>query len=86
MNETFVLNETWLLTALLSLVGVLFGFLIALLAWIGNKVYNKLDEMSKSIMNIEKDVHERISHLDRRLVRIEAHLEKSDKFFQDPRR
>lgn len=78
------MDETWIITALLALTGTLFSFLIALLAWMGNKVYNKLDEMSTSIRNIETDLHERISQIDRRVVRIETHLVKADKFFQSP--
>lgn len=79
------MDEIWIITALLSLVGVLFGFLIALLAWMGNKVYNKLDEMSASMRNIETDLHERITQVDKRVVRIETHLEKGGQFFQSPR-
>ena len=63
-----------LLTLAASLVAALFGILIAILGWMGNKMYEKLTEMAKSMQLIEKDLHGQISMLDRRVTRIEDHI------------
>lgn len=57
---------------LLSLVSTMFGLLVLVLGWMGNKVYERLGDMAKSMRNIEADLHGRIGDLDRRMVRVEA--------------
>lgn len=62
-----------LLTLASTLVAALFGVLIAILGWMGNKMYDKLNEMANSMRMIEKDLHGQISSLDRRVTRLEDH-------------
>lgn len=67
-----MIDEMWVITTLLTLVASLFGVLIALLAWMGNKVYNKISEMASAMHNIEVDLHGKISDLDRRMTVVET--------------
>lgn len=67
------MNDTQVLTVAASLVATLFGMLIMILGWLGNKVYTKLDEMSKSLTAMASELHSRINGLDRRLVKVETH-------------
>lgn len=55
------------------LLPLLFGLLVALLGWIGNKVYQKLDEISKNLVAMAGELHGRINRLDRRVTRVETH-------------
>ena len=55
-----------------SIVAILFGIIMAILGWLGTRLYSKLEEMSKSIRNIEGDLHERVAVIDKRLVVVEA--------------
>lgn len=69
-----MIDQMWIITILLALVGALFGVLVALLGWMGNKVYAKIGEIAVTIHNIEADLHGKIGLLDRRVTRVEAHL------------
>lgn len=61
-----------LLTIASSLVATLFGLLILILGWLGNKTYNKLDEISGNLIKMAGELHTRINGIDRRLIRVEA--------------
>lgn len=67
-----MITEKWVITTLLALVAVLFSVLVLMLGWLGNKVYTKLGELSKTMHKVESDVHGRISQLDRRVTRVET--------------
>lgn len=69
------MDDTSVLTLALALVAVLFGLLTTVLGWMGNKVYSKLDEMSKSLNTIKAELHQRIAGIDRRVTVIETRLE-----------
>jgi uncharacterized protein YoxC len=66
------MTETQLLTMAASLVATLFGLLVVILGWLGNKIYSKLDEMSGTMRSIEWDLHDRINGLDKRVTVIET--------------
>lgn len=66
------MSEVDFIAILLSLVATLFAVLVALLGWMGNKVYARMTEMTQSMHNIERDLHGRISALDRRVTRVEG--------------
>lgn len=66
------MSETMLLTIAASLVATLFGLLVAVLGWLGNKIYAKLDEMAKTMQEIAGDLHDRINGLDRRVTVVET--------------
>lgn len=61
-----------MLTISSSLVATLFALLILILGWLGNKTYNKLDEISSNLIKMAGELHTRINGLDRRLIRVEA--------------
>ena len=61
-----------LLNIALVVVGTLFTLLMAIIGWMGNKIYNKLETVEKQINEIEKELHEKILVLDRRVTRLEA--------------
>lgn len=66
------MSETVLLTIAASLVATLFGLLVAVLSWLGNKIYTKLEEMASTMHAIAGDLHERINGLDRRVTVVET--------------
>lgn len=66
------MNDTVLLTIASSLVATLFGLLVLIVGWLGNKLYGKLDEMSKNLNTMAGELHNRINGLDRRLVVVET--------------
>jgi len=66
------MTDQTVMTILLSLVATFFGLLIAILSWLGNKVYNKLEEMSTTMHAIASDLHGKIGALDRRVTRVET--------------
>ena len=72
------MNEAMLLTIAASLVATLFGVLVAIIGWVGNKFYAKLDEISKNLIVMAGELHERINGIDRRLVRVETTIGKDD--------
>lgn len=57
---------------LAALVSVLFGLLVAVLAWIVNKAYNKLTEIGNSLSSLASALHDRITALDRRVTVVET--------------
>lgn len=59
----------------IALIGAMFGLLILILGWMGNKVYNKIDEIGRSVHNIETDLHGKISALDRRVTTVETRVD-----------
>lgn len=72
------MNDTILLTIAASLVATLFGVLVAIIGWLGNKFYAKLDEISKNLITMAGELHERINGIDRRLVRVETTIDRDD--------
>ena len=66
------MSEAMMLTISSSLVATLFALLILILGWLGNKTYNKLDEISSNLIKMAGELHTRINGLDRRLIRVEA--------------
>jgi uncharacterized protein YoxC len=66
------MEQVQLLNIALVVVGTLFTVLMAIIGWIGNKIYNKLEDVEKQITQIEKELHEKILVLDRRVTRLEA--------------
>lgn len=66
------MSDTVLLTVAASLVATLFGVLVALLGWLGSKVYEKLSEISNNLVDMAGELHERINGLDRRVTVVET--------------
>ena len=67
------MSETLILAIASSLVATLFGLLVLIVGWLGNKLYNKLDEMSKNLTLMAGELHDRINTIDRRLLIVETH-------------
>lgn len=70
------MNETQLLTMAASLVATLFGVLVMILGWLGNKIYDKLNEMAKTMTAISGELHSRINNLDHRITIVETKVHK----------
>lgn len=66
------MTETQLLTIAASLVAALFGVLVVILGWMGNKIYEKLNDMASTMTSIAGDLHDRINGLDRRITVVET--------------
>ena len=69
------MSETQLLTIACMLVATLFGILVAIIGWLGNKFYTKLDEISKNLVVMAGELHDRINGLDRRTTVLETKIE-----------
>lgn len=67
--------ETQILAVATSLCATLFGILILLLGWLGNKIYTKLDEMNKSQIAMASCFHDKLNVLDRRVTVVETKCE-----------
>ncbi len=72
------MSDTQLLTLAASLVATLFGLLVTVLGWLGNKFYSKLDEISGNLVKMAGELHERINGLDRRTTVLETKIEHKD--------
>ena len=72
------MTETTMLVVASSLVATLFGLLVAIIGWLGNKFYAKLDEISKNLIAMAGELHGRINGIDKRLVRIETTIDRND--------
>lgn len=70
------MSDTTLLAVAASLVATLFGLLVAIIGWLGNKFYTKLDEISKNLILMAGELHDRINGLDRRLVKVETTIDR----------
>lgn len=66
------MNESFIITIATSLVAVFFGLLVAVLGWIGNKIYVSLENVSRCLRELEKDIGIRMSDMDRRITRVES--------------
>lgn len=69
------MTDTQMLTIASSLVATLFALLVMMVGWLGNKFYNKLDEISRNLTEMAGELHNRINGLDRRLVKVETHCD-----------
>ena len=69
------MSDTQLLAISASLVATLFGVLVTVLGWLGNKFYAKLDEISKNLVDMAGELHDRINGLDRRVTKVETRCE-----------
>lgn len=69
--------ESLTLTIAASLVATMFGLLVAVLGWMGNKVYSKMEEMGMTLHKIAGDLHEKINTLDRRVTVVETKQERA---------
>ena len=66
------MNENLIITVATSLVAVFFGLLVAVLGWLGNKIYTSLENVSRGLREMEREIGLRLSDMDRRLIRIET--------------
>lgn len=66
------MNDINFLTFASSLVATLFGLLILILGWLGNKLYDKVSSIIDAMGRIENTLHKRISDMDRRLTAVEV--------------
>ena len=55
-----------------SIAAALFSVLIAVLGWLGNKIYTKLESLSDAMDAVKDELHERINKIDRRVTRVET--------------
>ena len=69
------MTDTQLLPLAASLVAPVFGLLVTIIGWLGTEFYTKLDEISKNIVEMAGELHERINGLDRRVTKVETRCE-----------
>lgn len=64
-----------LIGTLIQLIGGLIALLILVLGWIGMRIHARLDEINKTLGSIERDLRGELTNLDRRVTKVEAHIE-----------
>ena len=67
------MDTALLITILLSIVAVQFAMILAVLGWMGNKLYIRLGEIVKTVSSLDTDLRGEIVVLDRRVTRVETH-------------
>ena len=55
--------------------GGLLAILILVLGWIGTRIHARLDEINKTLGSIERDLRGELTNLDRRVTKVEAHID-----------
>lgn len=70
------MSDSMFLTVAMSLVATLFGLLILIVGWLGNKTYSKLDEISRNLVLMAGELHEKINGHDRRITVLETRLDR----------
>jgi hypothetical protein len=66
---------------MLPIMGGLTLLMASLVGYIGNKLYEKLDEMSGSLRSIERELRTEINGIDRRVTRLESISKHKDSQF-----
>jgi hypothetical protein len=66
------MSDSYLINLILPVISGLMATLILIIGWIGNRIHTRLDEISKTLGTIERDLREDLADLDRRLTILEA--------------
>ena len=66
------MSDAVMLSIAFAIIAAMFGVLCAVLGWLGNRIYNKVDEMSKSLNAMAGELHARINGIDRRVTIVET--------------
>ena len=66
------MNDNFIISIATSLVAVFFGLLVAVLGWIGNKIYASLENVSRGLRDMEKELMLKLTDMDRRITRVES--------------
>lgn len=66
------MSDHIILTIAAGLVATMFGLLCAILGWLGNRIYSKVDEMSGNLVKMAGELHDRINGIDRRVTVVET--------------
>ena len=66
------MDKAVLTELLLIIVASMFGLLVAVFGWLSNKLYEKLDQMTKSLQEIESGLIDKIHEIDKRVVKVET--------------
>ena len=64
-----------IVSTLIQVVGALFAILILVLGWIGARIHSRLDEINQTLGAIERDLRQELVMLDRRVTKVEGHIE-----------
>lgn len=68
-----------LINYLLGSIAGLMGVLIALIGWIGNRIFLRMDAIQSLLREAEKDLHKRIDNHEHRITTVEAHCKIADR-------
>ena len=66
------MSDNLIISIATSLVAVFFGLLVAVLGWIGNKIYASLENVSRGLRDMEKELMLKLTDMDRRITRVES--------------
>ena len=66
------MSDNFIISIATSLVAVFFGLLVAVLGWIGNKIYVSLENVSRGLRDMEKELMLKLTDMDRRITRVES--------------
>lgn len=65
--------EQGLIPPLLGVIAFLVSVLIAVIGWIGNRIFHRMDSIQNVLRQAEKDLHVRIDDHEHRITRVETH-------------
>lgn len=74
------MTDVNLLTISGVLVATLFGLLMAVLGWGGNRVIDRLDAVVEKLNDVSETLHHRINRIDRRVTVIETRIDRHPSF------
>lgn len=61
---------------LLAMAATMFGLLVAVLSWLGKKLYERLERLNKTLVDLEHKLVNRIHEIDKKVTKVEtAHSE-----------
>ena len=66
------MSDNFIISIATSLVAVFFGLLVAVLGWLGNKIYASLENVSRGLRDMEKELMLKLTDMDRRITRVES--------------
>lgn len=69
------MSDNLMITIVLGLVAALFGLLMLLLGWLGDKLYTQIEQLGRAITVLAGELHSKINIIDGRLIRVEARYE-----------
>lgn len=66
--------ENEMVTIMLTAIGGLCTICCGLVAWIGNRIYHRMDEIGDNLLVYERETKDIMHDMDKRVTRLEDHV------------